>query len=370
MREIAVLTTSRADFGIYEPVLREMAKSRLLKVRLIVSGSHLERRFGRTIDEIRNAGFPIFRRVRGLRGDMAESMSQTVAGMGRLFRSWRPDLLVALGDRFEMFAGALAAVPYNIPIAHLHGGDVTVGAIDDSFRHALSKFAHLHFVTTRDSAARLRRMGEEPWRITVSGAPALDRLKTFKPVEMEIPKRFLLVTFHPVTREPGDETAQVEAVVKALDQCGIPCLITAPNADPGNAEIRARLERYCATHPGSRFVENLGAQRYFTVMSRASAMVGNSSSGMFESPSFRLPVVNIGSRQEGRLRARNVVDCPCTTTAIVAAVRRALSPRFRRSLRGLRNPYGDGQAAGLIVRVLERIPLDRRLLLKSFHDSP
>lgn len=370
MREIGVLTTSRADFGIYEPVLRRMADSRRVKARLIVSGAHLESRFGRTLSEIRQAGFPVFRQVRGLQGDMAESMARTLDGMARVFRSWKPDLLLVLGDRYEMFAGALAAVPYHIPIAHLHGGDITAGAIDDSFRHALSKFAHLHFVTTRDSASRLQRMGEEPWRITISGAPALDRLDSLQPVPMDLPDRFLLVTFHPVTREPGRESAQADALLSALRRCGIPCVITAPNADPGSDPIRRKLEAFCAADGRSTFVENLGARRYFTVMSQATAMVGNSSSGMFESPSFRLPVVNIGTRQEGRLRARNVIDCPCTASAILSAIRRAASPSFRRSLQGLRNPYGDGRAAERIVKVLERVPLDGRLLLKRFHDTP
>jgi UDP-hydrolysing UDP-N-acetyl-D-glucosamine 2-epimerase len=300
---------------------------------------------------------------------MADSIARTVDGMGRLFRNWRPDLLLVLGDRFEMFAGALGAVPYHIPIAHLHGGDITAGAIDDSFRHALSKFAHLHFVTTQDSAARLRRMGEEPWRITVSGAPALDRLHTLLPEKIELPEKFILVTFHPVTREPGQESVQVDALVSALRRSRVPCVVTAPNADPGNSTIRRKLESFCASDGRSMFVENLGARRYFTVMSRASAMVGNSSSGMFESPSFRLPVVNIGIRQEGRLRARNVIDCDCTASDIFAAIRRATSPAFRASLRGLRNPYGDGKAARRIVNVLERTPLDGKLLMKRFNDN-
>lgn len=365
MREIGVLTTSRADFGVYRSVLDRMARSRRLKTRLIVSGSHLEPAFGRTVVEIERAGYPVFRRVRCLRGDMASSMSRMMEGMARVFRSWKPDLLLVLGDRFEMLAGALAAVPFHIPIAHLHGGEVTKGALDDSFRHALSKLSHLHFTSTAEAAGRLRRMGEEPWRITVSGAPALDRLTELRPSPQE---SFLLVTYHPVTLEPGKEGAQTDALVAALRRVDRPCVVTAPNADPGQEKIRERLQRFCRGNPKARFIESAGSEGYFQLMSRAGAMVGNSSSGLLEAPSFRLPVVNVGTRQDGRLRARNVIDCGYDVGGIVRAVRRALSPAFRRSLRGLKNPYGDGRAADRIVRRLEAVPLDDRLLRKGFQD--
>jgi len=358
VKEIAVLTTSRADFGIYRPVLDRLAGSRHLRARLIVSGSHLEPRFGHTIREIEHEGYAAFRRVRCLRGDMTGSMARMLEGMGRQFRSWRPDLMLVLGDRFEMLAGALAAVPFQIPIAHLHGGEVTRGALDDSFRNVISRISHLHFVATREAAERLRRMGEEAWRVTVSGAPALDRLKG----RPRGPRGdFLLVTFHPVTREPGRESAQAGALVAALRRLGRPCLITAPNADPGHEAIRERLRRA----PDSRFVESAGGEGYFDLMSQAAAMVGNSSSGIIEAPSFRLPVVNIGTRQEGRLRARNVIDCGYDAPDIVRAVRKAVSPAFRRSLRSLKNPYGDGHAAERIVRRLESTVLDDRLLRKE-----
>lgn len=365
MREIAVLTTSRADFGIYRPVLDRLAASRRAKARLIVSGSHLDAKFGRTEGEIRSLGYPIFRRVPCLAGEVATSMSRMIEGMAQLFRSWRPDLLLVLGDRFEMLAGALASVPFFIPLAHLHGGEVTTGAIDDSFRHALSKLSHLHFTATEAAAERLRRMGEEPWRIIVSGAPALDRLETAPRATKD---DFLLVTYHPVTREPGREAAQADALVKALRRTGRRCVVTAPNADPGSDPIRERLQHFCRGNLGAQYYDSLGSDDYFRMMSGAAAMVGNSSSGLLEAPSFGLPVVNIGTRQDGRVRARNVIDCGYDVPGIVRAIRKALSPAFRRSLRGLKNPYGDGRAADRIVRRLESVPLDSRLLRKGFYE--
>jgi UDP-hydrolysing UDP-N-acetyl-D-glucosamine 2-epimerase len=366
MREIAILSTSRADFGIYRPVLDRMAKSKRLRARLIVSGSHLEEKFGRTEREIRSSGYPIYRRFRCLTGEVASSMARMMEGMSDLLRSWRPDVMLVLGDRFEMLAGALAAVPHFVPLAHLHGGEVTRGAIDDSFRHAISKISHLHFTSTEEAARRLRRMGEEPWRITISGAPALDRLDAD---QVKTSEDYLLVTYHPVTREPGREVAQAEALITALRRVERPCVVTAPNADPGNEPIRKRLRRFCRQTPTASYYESLGADAYFRMMSSAAAMVGNSSSGILEAPSFRLPVVNIGTRQDGRLRAKNVIDCGYDAGGIVRAIRKALSPVFRESLRGMKNPYGDGRASERIVKRLETVPLDDRLLRKEFAES-
>jgi UDP-hydrolysing UDP-N-acetyl-D-glucosamine 2-epimerase len=367
---VAVLTTSRADFGIYTPVLAEMRRSRRLIPRLLVSGTHVESRFGRTESEILDQGFRVFRRFRCLSMDMAGSMARMTDAIGRILRSWKPDILLVLGDRFEMFAGALGAVPFHVPIAHLHGGEITEGALDDSFRHALTKLAHLHFTATPEAARRIRQMGEEPWRIVVSGTPALDRLRSFRPISLALPDEYLLVTYHPVTREPGREAIGAQALIDALRGIGLPCVFTSPNADPGHEAIRSRVQRYCEkTDPQSRFIDSAGADTYFTLMSRAQAMVGNSSSGLIEAPSFRLPVVNVGTRQSGRLRARNVIDCREDPADIARAVRRALSPQFRRSLRHLHNPYGDGRAARRIVRRLASVPLGQRLLRKRFVDQ-
>jgi UDP-hydrolysing UDP-N-acetyl-D-glucosamine 2-epimerase len=369
MREIGVLTTSRADFGIYQPVLEAMRRDGRLRPRLIASGSHVERRYGMTKREILDEGYAVFREARCLTGDMAESMARATAAIGRILRDWRPDVLLVLGDRFEMLAGALAAPARAVPLAHVHGGELSAGALDDCFRHALTKISHLHFPATADAAARLRRMGEEAWRITVTGAPALDRLRGFRPVDMDLPERFLLVTYHPVTTEPGREAEQAGALVEALMRSGLPSVVTAPNADPGRDAIERRLKALCKRDRRSRYLTSVGARGYFTLMTRAAAMVGNSSSGLIEAPSFRLPVVNIGSRQTGRLRAANVIDCGNGAEDIAGAIRRALRPAFRRSLASLRNPYGDGRAGDRIARRLATVDLGAGLLRKEFVDA-
>ena len=368
MREVGVLTTSRADFGIYLPVLEAMRR-RGLRERIIASGSHLTAAHGRTEREIVKEGWSVYKRVNCLGHDMASTMARMLAGLSGVFRRWRPDVLVVLGDRFEMFAGAAAAVPFRIPIAHLHGGEVTGGAVDELFRHAITKLSHLHFCATRDAADRIARMGEARWRITLSGAPALDHLRGFRALPMKLPERFLLVTYHPVTQEPGRETEQARVLVKALEACRIPCVVTAPNADPGREEIARVLQRFVARDPGSMFLTSAGSSGYFTLMSRAMAMVGNSSSGLIEAPSFRLPVVNIGSRQKGRLRAANVIDSAPRSADISRAIRRAIAPAFRASLRSLRNPYGAGRAGERIAERLASVPLDEKLLRKEFSDS-
>jgi UDP-hydrolysing UDP-N-acetyl-D-glucosamine 2-epimerase len=285
-------------------------------------------------------------------------------------------MLVLLGDRYETLAAASAALPFNIPIAHIHGGALTEGATDDAIRHAISKMSHLHFVAARAYAQRLRRLGEERWRITVSGAPGLDavrRLARMSPAELEgdlgvpIGSATLLVTYHPETLDP--DRAHVAELLAALDRIDAPIVITSPNADPGRGAIQRAIETFVRRGPDRVLVANLGQRRYLSLLAAVGAMVGNSSSGIIEAPSFHLPVVNIGGRQRGRLRARNVIDAPARRGDIERAIRRALSPRWRRSLRGLRNPYGDGSAPRRIAAVLARTPLDGRLLVKRFADG-
>ena len=277
-----------------------------------------------------------------------------------------------------MYASALAALPFKIPIAHIHGGDVTEGAMDDALRHSLTKLAHLHFVATEDYGRRVRQMGEESWRITVCGSPGLDNIHSTPLLgddEMEdliglpMEEPPLLVTFHPVTMEYERTDWQVTELLAALDTVNRPMVFTLPNADVKGRTITHMIERYAARQPRTRLVTNLGTQAYFTLMSKAAAMVGNSSSGIIEAPSFRLPVVNIGIRQKGRVRARNVIDVGYERDKIVRGIKKALSPSFRKSLSDMTNPYGDGQAAEPIVSMLQNVPLDQQLIIKHFVDS-
>lgn len=384
MRRIAVVTGARSDYGIYLPVLRRIEASRDLALLLIAGGTHLSTRHGRTIDAIRADGFRIAAAIDMTpRADdgvsMAEAMGGGLSGLARAYADLAPDLVLLLGDRFEMLSAAAAALPLRLPVAHIHGGELTEGALDDAVRHAITKLSHLHFVAAEPYARRIIGMGEEPWRVVVSGAPALDNLRDLpllprgdleRTCGLPAGRPFLLVTYHPVTLEHERAAERTDAVLRALDHVGLPAVVTYPNADMGSAAIIERLEAFATARPGlARLVPNLGTQAYFSTMAHAAAMVGNSSSGIIEAASFRLPVVNIGDRQHGRVRAANVVDCGPEPEAIAAAIAKAIAPEFRETLRALCNPYGDGHAAARIVQTLASTPLDARLLRKRFHEE-
>jgi UDP-hydrolysing UDP-N-acetyl-D-glucosamine 2-epimerase len=381
-RFIGIVTVGRSDYGIYLPILRRLKAGASLDFGLYVAGMHMEKQFGLTVREIEADRFPVCARVRcGTTGDdpgsVARSIGLGVAGFARAFARRRPDILVVLGDRFEMYCAAVAALPFKIPVAHIHGGELTQGAFDDALRHSMTKLSHLHFVSTREHAQRVIQLGEEPWRVTVSGAPALDNLRNLKlPGRRELEREIglsldpapLLVTFHPVTLEFENTARYIRELLAALQEIRMPVVFTAPNADTGARVIRKAVKTYVQRHPQAVFVENLGTRAYFGLMAHAAAMVGNSSSGLIEAPSYKLPVVNIGTRQQGRIRAANVVDVGYARRDIVRAIRRAVSPDFRRELSRLVNPYGDGRAAERIITRLKAVPVNDRLLMKRFHN--
>jgi len=383
MRTIGIVTTSRADFGIYRPLVRLILQDPALRLHLVVSGTHLSPEFGSTIREIEDEGIPVGDRVAMLLSSdspegIAKSMGLGVIGFAQSYAMNRPDILLVLGDRFEMHAAALAALPFKIPVAHIHGGEITEGAIDDALRHSITKLSHLHFVSTKEYAQRVMQLGEEPWRVTVSGAPSLDNLRDFEPLELDelearvgmaLTKRgFLLVTFHPVTYEYERAVEQSEELLAAIDAVEMPALITLPNADTAGRQVRDRLLKYASSNFKAGAVENLGTQAYFSAMSYAAAMVGNSSSGLLEAPSFGLPVVNIGTRQAGRLTSPNVVDAQCKRKDIQSSILRAVSAEFRKSLKNMSNPNGDGLASESIIGRIKEVQIDDELIIKRFHN--
>lgn len=384
MRTIAVVTGARSDYGIYLPLLRRISTNPALRLRLMATGMHLAPEFGLTWEVIAADGFEIEDRIECLLSSdspegTAKSMGLGIVGFAQAFGRRRPDVLVVLGDRFEMYAAAAAALPFRIPVAHIHGGELSEGAIDDALRHSMTKLSHLHFVATDEYRRRVLQMGEEPWRVKVVGALSLDNLgemQLMTPGELEAHMGFgleeapLLITFHPATLEPGDALDQTQALLAALSVFPQPLVFTAPNADAQSRRIRRALSDYASEHSNATLVDNLGTRAYFSVMSIAAAMVGNSSSGIIEAASFHLPVVNIGDRQRGRVRAANVIDVPCGKEAIVDAVRTATSAGFRTQLSDLRNPYGDGHAATAIIDTLRETPLDGAMMMKRFHDIP
>lgn len=382
MRTIGVVTVARSDYGIYLPVLKGVQAHPDLRLRVIVSGAHLSPEFGLTVDLIEQDGFTVDDRVEMLLSSdspqgIAKSIGLGVMGFAQVYSNARPDILVVLGDRFEMYAAALAALPFCVPVAHIHGGELTQGATDDALRHSLTKLSHLHFVSTAEYGRRVEQLGEEAWRVLVTGAPALDNLRTVSLLSPSaMTSRFgitldpppLLVTFHPATLESEHVERQTRELLNALHRTGLPVVFTQPNADTGGRRISALIDVFIDSHPTARRVESLGQAGYFSLMSAAAAMVGNSSSGLIEAPSFALPVVNIGARQSGRVHAANVINVTNECEEIVLGIRRAIDPRFRASLRGLPNPYGDGNASSRIVERLNDVVLDARLRVKRFRD--
>lgn len=381
MRMIAAVTSSRADFGILTPVLREIASRPALELKLYVTGMHASPRFADALGEIEASGFPIAAKIGAIPDDdspaaIGEALGRSTAAFAHVLAT-QPDILLVLGDRFDMFAAVLGALAHGIPVAHLHGGESSFGVIDEQIRHAITKLAHLHFVATAEYARRVVQMGEAPWRVHVSGAPALDAIANFtypafgelsKRIGFDCASRFVLVTFHPETLAGMPPVAQIEVLLGALSGLDLPIVITGSNTDSGGATIDTALRQFCAAASNRAYVAHLGAELYYTAMRAAAVMVGNSSSGIIEAASFGLPVVNIGRRQDGRVRQPNIVDAPLSRAEISNALRQALAPEFRAALGNHANVYGDGNAAKRIADVLERQPLGPELVVKKFHD--
>lgn len=389
IKRIAFVTVGRSDFGIVTPVIHALLADGRFEPSLLVTGAHYSGYFGRTVDAVRDEGIPILAEApvtysvddtgMNMSGVMAQVLQGATDSIAGLEAGKVPDIVFLMGDRFEMMAAACAFAPMNIALAHLHGGELSFGAVDDAMRHAITKLSHLHFVSTREAAKRVRQMGEQDWRITVSGAPALDRVNIsrrsdaaalassigLEAIEITPP---VVVTVHPETRGANSSRILIDAVLSALEETEDPIVFTHPNADPGHQEIVRRIAGFCRARKNAAQVENLGVDRFFDLMSIAGVMIGNSSSGIVEAPSFGLPVVNIGDRQRGRTRGANVFDCKAAASDISAAIAAATRPGVRERVGKSENPYGDGQASKRIVARLSEITLDARLLTKEFVD--
>ena len=376
-RKIAVVTTSRADYShLYWP-LRDLSQHPDVELCLIVLGSHLSPEFGHTIREIENDGYDIDARIECLLSSdtdvgMAKTIGVATLSLADCLGQVRPDLLLLIADRYEMLAPASVALALRIPIAHIEGGEVSEGAIDDAVRNALTKLSHLHFTSTYKARERVIAMGEEDWRVHRAGAPSLDHLRrqtlfTREQLEarlqLELRQPTILVAYHPVTilRET---TQEADALFAALAHVEEPILFCYPNADAGSRELIDRTRAFLAGRQRGHVFVNLGALTYWSLLRQMRLMVGNSSSGIMETPSFALPTVNLGLRQKGRERAQNILDADATCDSILQQVKTGRSEEFRRSLDGMTNPYGDGQASEKIVSVLTSVPLGRHLLIK------
>jgi UDP-N-acetylglucosamine 2-epimerase (non-hydrolysing) len=384
-RTIAVVTGSRADYGLQYWLIDAIHRDPSLALQLIVTGSHLAESFGRTVDQIRRDGYPIAAEVPMIAADdsawaMARSTGDGVIGMADALKRLGSDIVMMPGDRFEILAAATAAMLMGMPVAHMHGGEVTEGAVDESIRHAVSKMSAIHFVSAEPYRQRLIRMGEDPAHVHVVGAPGLDhfrrttlpsREELLAAVGLNAARPFLLVTYHPATRGDAGPLAAVEQLTAALDRFpGYQLLITKANADAGGRTINGALEAYAAARADRAvLVASLGTPRYLSAVTHAAALVGNSSSALIEAPAVGTPTVNIGPRQQGRLRAGTVIDCREDAASIVAALEAVLQTDFRQRHAAGEPPYGrPGDAAGRMLAVLRAVDLNQ-LRIKRFHDA-
>jgi UDP-hydrolysing UDP-N-acetyl-D-glucosamine 2-epimerase len=374
-RRIGVVTTSRADYShLYWP-LRELAAHPGVELGVFALGPHLAPDYGLTIAEIERDGFPIQTRIECLLSSdsdtgMAKTIGVAILSLADALTAWRPDLLLLIADRYEMLAPAAVALALRIPIAHIEGGEVSQGAIDDAVRNALTKLAHIHFTSTEAARQRVIAMGEEPWRVHRAGAPSLDHLcrsalLTRAALEDRLCIRFasptLIAAWHPVTIL-RDTNAEADVFFAALAETPGQLLFVYPNTDAGSHELIKRTRDLAAARGQTHIFVNLDAVAYWSLLRQADAIIGNSSSGIMEAASFALPAVNVGIRQQGRERARNVIDAPAERGAICAAIDRALNPQFRRRIAGMVNPYGDGTAAAAIARLLATVSLEGLLI--------
>lgn len=376
-RTIAAVTTSRADYSHLRWVLHDLEAHPGIDLRLIVVGAQLAGEFGQAVREIERDGLRVDETVECLLSSdsdvgMAKTIGVATLGLAEVLSRMRPDLLLLIADRYELLAPASVALSLRIPIAHIEGGEVSEGAIDDAVRNAMTKLSHLHFVPTATARERVLAMGEEPWRVHRTGAPSLDHLRRSEIpgrgelqelLDVRIEDSALLVAYHPVTIA-RDTLREADVLFEALERLPQQTLFCFPNSDSGSRRLIERAGEFCASRASSRLFVNLNPRHYWGLLRAVGAMVGNSSSGIMETASIPLPTVNVGLRQQGRERAANVIDAPVDADAIVAAVTRALAPPFVDGLGRMVNPYGDGDASSKIVEVLADTALGEPLLLK------
>ncbi len=382
-RKICVVTGTRAEYGLLKGVIEGVRDADDCILQLIATASHLSPEFGMTVDEIVGDGIVVDERVEILLSSdtavgVAKAMGLGLIGFADVFARLKPDLLVLLGDRFEIHAAASAAMVAKIPIAHIHGGEITEGAFDDAIRHSLSKMSHLHFVAAEPYRKRVIQLGEAPDRVFSVGGLGIDAIHRLKllgreelqsALDMEFGERNLLVTFHPPTLDQDSISEQMQGLLAALSELpeNTQLIFTMPNADSSSRQLSTLIHDFVSRHPNAKAYISLGQLKYLSCMQFVDAVVGNSSSGIAEAPSFGIGTIDIGDRQTGRLKARSVIECSADQASIRQALQKLYSSKFRDGLPGTVNPYGNGGASNAIVQILRSQPL-KGLLKKKFHD--
>ena len=381
-RKICVITGARAEYGLLRWVMQGINDDPELTLQIVATGMHLSPEFGLTYREIEQDGFKIDRKVEMLMSSdtpvaIAKSIGLCTIGFADALSELKPDLILVLGDRFEIFAAVSAALVARIPVAHLHGGEITEGAFDDAMRHSITKMSHLHFVAAEEYRQRVIQLGEQPERVFLVGAMGIDNIKRLKPLNREeleyaldfkLGKKNLLITFHPVTLEKDNAAAQMAELLAVLSKLKDTQLIfTLPNADTGGRELIKLVEKFVEQHSNARAFTSLGQLRYLSCIFHADAVVGNSSSGLLEAPSFKKGTINIGDRQRGRLQAASVINCKPDQQSITVALEKLYDAEFQTSLRQVISPFGEGGASDKVVDTIKRYSIDG-IVKKVFYD--
>lgn len=381
-RKLCVVTGTRAEYGLLKHLIAAIDSAEEFELILLVTGSHLSQKFGHTFQEIEEDGFLINKKINlNISGDSSDHIAKSTAlsleGFSEAYGELAPDLIIILGDRYELLGAAISAMYHQIPIAHLHGGEVTLGAMDESIRHSLTKLSHLHFVANDEYGNRVKQLGENPSHVFNVGGLGVDAIKRIQlmsksqlegSLQMHFREKNLLVTFHPVTLENSTSATQMEELLKALLlRSDSQIIFTMPNADPDSKILFRMIEDFVSTNSNSCLFTSLGQTRYFSCLAQVDAVIGNSSSGLHEVPSFKKATINIGDRQKGRLKAESVIDCGSDFESINNAITKLYTPSFQKIVSTATNPYGEGGAVDLIIKRLKKQSFDN-LLKKNFYD--
>ncbi len=380
-RKVCVVTGTRAEYGLLYWLMKEIEQDKQLELQLIVTGMHLSPEFGLTYREVEKE-FKIDKKIEMLLSSdtpigLSKSMGLAQISFAEAYDELKPDIVVLLGDRYEIFSAASAAMMARVPIAHLHGGETTEGAFDEAIRHAITKMSHLHFTAAEAYKKRVIQLGESPDRVFNVGGMGIENIKRLalltrtvfeKSIEFKLAKKNLLVTFHPVTLEKSTAREQFQQLLDAIDVLNDTNIIfTKANSDTDGRIINQMIDEYIAEHKNTIAFDSLGQLRYLSALQFMDAVVGNSSSGLAEAPSFKIATVNIGDRQKGRLKADSILDCLPQKNAILKAVAQVYSPEFKRILKNTQNPYGSGMASQKIIQILKSSDLNK-ILKKEFYD--
>ena len=381
MKKIIVLSAGRSDFDRMEPILKRLNKKNI-EINIIVSKAHTSKVFGFTYKNLKNKGFKISiqknkTNFKDHPSFISGILSREISYISKIINSYKPDLIMVFGDRYEMLAGPSAAIPFNLPVFHFYGGAVTLGATDELVRHAITKLSHFHFVALPIYKKRLLQMGEESWRIKVIGIPNIKKLKKqrilsaknlSKIFNLNFQQPVIFSTFHSTTLELANLDLQIKNYLNAIKKTNLQCIFTYPNGDRGYKKIISKTKNFCKKNKKYKFVKSLSPELFSNLLKKTSIMVGNSSSGIVEAASFKLPVVNIGSRQDGKFRPKNIIDCANNTNLIYKSIRRGLSKKFQNKLKNISNPYDKNISLDQISKFIINQKISDKLLRKKFID--